>query len=160
MNEYWVKSTDGILFRLNKRDKEIGTLTYSDGFYSASITMADGKVFQFESTGFSLWRNLSLKKEDEVILKFRFHWTKILVIKSFFGTQRDYLFTYEGILNPRHVLIDRAEKEILIIRHNTVSEPFSFNFNITKTDSFIDFEGSEVLLLAAIHFVRYCESVY
>ncbi len=155
MTHYEVKATDTKKFTLTAADLEIGTLQYENWFsFKADIVLADGTTYQVVPKGF--WgTTIELKKDDTVLLNFKMNWSGNIVIKMLDDEKNDFIFKPEGLLKSSFFLLDREERELIVIQPDFQWSKLNYNYTLSTGDEFGRLAYQEMLLLATVYCVNY-----
>lgn len=156
MAEYQAKSSNSLSFEITKEDQLTGKITYSSWFkFDAVIEMADHKNYQIEPKGF--WgTTIELKDGDRVLLKFRMNWNGEIIVQTYFdGIKDSFVFKHRGIFKDSFVLTDKIGTELLVMKPHFKWNSLNYEYQITTSEDFEDYNSKEILLLTSLHCANY-----
>lgn len=154
MPDYQVAANGTRDFVLAANGQTLGTLHYTEWFsFKAVLTLADGAAFQIEPKGF--WgTTIEVKDEQAVLLNFKMNWGGNILIKSKL-TSRAFLFKQKSLLKSTFVLLDKEERELLLVQPSFKWSSFNHDYSLTSTPEFEMLDSKALLLLTTIHCANY-----
>jgi hypothetical protein len=156
MTEYKAKSTDTLSFSLTQDNNPVGELTYDSWFtFKAKLELTDNKSFTVEPKGF--WgTTIELKDSQNILLKFKMNWNGDIVIHTNFDNkEKDFIFKRRGVFNESFVLLDKEKNELLVVKSDFKWNKLKYDYVLTASDTFDNFDNQAILLLSIIHCANY-----
>lgn len=129
----------------------MGTLSYDRWFsLKAKIALPEGKIFTIESSGFWV-KTFEIKDNGNTLLTFKRRWNGDILIQTYFGSEKDFVFKRKGTVKGSFVLLDKENTELVALRPGLNWSKISYEYQIAAADSVGSSTNDIVLLLVAVH---------
>ncbi|GAB3238339.1 hypothetical protein GCM10027346_30820 [Hymenobacter seoulensis] len=159
MANYQVTNKGTRDFTLLAHDEVRGTLHYTEWFsLKAVLTLPDGANFRIGPKG--VWGTTVelTDQQEKVLLNFKMNWSGTIIIKSKLNS-RVFLFKQKSLLKNTFVLLDKDEKELMVVSPSFQWNSLKPSYSLSATEEFETLDEKDVLLLTTIHCANYYMSM-
>jgi hypothetical protein len=155
MGQYKATSANSKNFILTQNNVQLGELIYPKWYtFNAEIILADKSVYKLVPQGF--WESsIQLKKDDDTLLEFKLEWKGIVFSINKNGATHDYLLKLKGLLSSKFVLVDSDDNELFEVECDFKWTKAEYDYFVSTTEKFDQFENKELLLLSFFHAINY-----
>ncbi len=136
-------------------ENEKGRLVYHGWFSSkADIIDIDKQVFAIEPVNF--WRtSFEVRKGEKAILSLKRKWRGTFRIQTFFGNNDEaYTFRRKGVFDRRFLLLDKDNREMLVVKTEFIWKNFRYNYNIEVSDSTKRRQHFQLLIILMVYLCK------
>lgn len=136
-------------------ENETSRLVYHGRFSSkADIIDVDKQVFTIAPV--NIWRTAyEVRSGEKSILSFRRSWKGSTLIQTFFGSNdEEYAFRRKGIFHRRFLLLDKDDREMLVVKTEFIWKKFRYNYHIEVSDSVKRRQNFQLLITLMVYLCR------
>jgi hypothetical protein len=136
-------------------EKETGRLVYHGRFSSrADIVDVDKQVFAILPV--NIWRTAyEVRQGEKSILSFNRSWKGSTRIQTFFGSSdEEYTFRRKGIFHRRLLLLDKDDREMLVVKTEFIWKKFRYDYNIEVSESMKRRQHFQLLTTLMVYLCR------
>lgn len=136
-------------------ENETSRLVYHGRFSSKADIIDDDKQV-FTIVPVNIWRTaFEVRKGEKSILNFRRRWKGNTLIQTFFGSNdEEYTFRRKGIFHRRFLLLDKDDRELLVVKTEFIWKKFRYNYNIEVRDSMKRRQNFHLLTTLMVYLCR------
>jgi len=136
-------------------ENETGRLVYH-GWLSSKADIIDIDKQAFTIVPVNVWRTAyEVRKGEKLILSFRRSWKGNTLIQTFYGSNdEEYAFRRKGIFNSRFLLLDKDDREMLVVKTEFIWKKFRYNYNIEVSDSVKRRQNFQLLTTLMVYLCR------
>jgi len=118
-------------------DNESGKLVYKNRF-SSKARIVDPELGSFDIVPVNFWKTqFEVRKDFTALVLFKRKWNGVTHVKTSFGAnEQEYTFRHKGTFNSRYLLMDKDEREMLVVKTVFIWKKFRYNYNIEVNESF------------------------
>lgn len=118
-------------------DIESGRLVYKNRF-SSKARIVDPELGSFEIVPVNFWKTqVEVRDDTRAFVLLKRKWNGVTLVQTCFGAnEEEYTFRHKGFFKSRYLLLDKDEREMLVVKTLFIWKKFWYNYTIEVNDSF------------------------